>query len=62
MRVYILKESDFETLRTAIVINPERVRATRPLSDLERAAHDEAHRFFNYQICNWIDSMKRDAP
>lgn len=61
MRVYILKESDFEALRTAIVVDPARVRSTRNLSVEERRAHEEAHRFYNYQICNWIDAMKRDA-
>jgi hypothetical protein len=64
VKVYILKESDFESLRAAIVADPKRAeRGTggRTLTEEERVAYDDAYRFHNYQICNWIDAMKRDA-
>ena len=61
MKVYVLKESDFEALRAAITVDPARKRSGRMLTDQERIAHDEAHRFYNYQICNWITAMKLDA-
>jgi len=61
VRVYILKESDFEALRAALTIDPARVTSVRNLNEQQRQAHDEAHRFYNYQICNWIEAMKRDT-
>ena len=64
MKVYVLKESDFEALRTALTIDPKRAeRGTggRTLTEEERAAYEDAHRFYNYQICNWIEAMKRDT-
>jgi hypothetical protein len=62
MRVYIIKDSDFDDLTAAIDRDPqwgERGGSSQILNPEEREAHERAHRFFNYQIRVWIDAMKR---
>ena len=62
MKVYVLKEEDFERLFAAIDRDPRRGTkggSSSLMSDAEQLAHDQAHRFFNYQIRNWIDEVKR---
>lgn len=62
MKVYLLKDSDFEALTAAIDRDPrwgENGGSSQILNPEEREAHQEAHRFFNYQIRRWIDAMKR---
>lgn len=63
MRVYVLHESDFETLLAAIDRDPRwgsqggssNAGAT---DEPNLHAHEEAHAFFNYQVRGWISKMK----
>ncbi len=62
MKAYILSEEDFETLLTMIDRNPAygvKGGSSVALSDQQREANNEAHRFFNYQIRTWIDKVKK---
>lgn len=61
MKVYLLKDVDFERLLAAIDRDP--VRGLRGvnrviLSGEERELHERVHRFFNYHLRQWIDSVK----
>lgn len=63
MKVFLLKESDFEKLLLMIDRDPRNGYtggSSQVLSLDEERAHNEAHRFFNYQIRTWIDSVKGD--
>lgn len=63
MKVYILKEQDFESLLALLDRDPEYGRSggsSHPLTEKEREAHVQAHGFFNYQIRGWIAAMQRD--
>lgn len=62
MKVYILKDSDFEHLLTSIDRDPrhgERGGSSQVLSTVEEGAHDDAHRFYNYQVRTWINLVQR---
>lgn len=61
MKVYILKESDIKALLTAIDRDPSHGYnggSSVVLSQQEREAHEQAHRFYNYQVRTWIDRVK----
>ena len=63
MKVYILHESDFETLLAAIDRDPRwgsqgGSSQSNAMDESNRRAHEEAHRFFNYQLRTWIEKMK----
>lgn len=58
---YLLTDEDFEGLATLIDRDPQYGVAggsSGVLSEAEQAAHDKAHRFFNYQVRRWIARMK----
>lgn len=62
MKVYLLKDEDFEELLTAIDRDPSRGTSggsSQVLTQQQRDAHTEAHRFFNYHIRVWMDKQKR---
>ncbi len=63
MKVYILKDSDFQRLLDNVDRNFEhgmRGGSSQVLDTQERQAHNDAHRFYNYQVRNWIDSVKKE--
>jgi hypothetical protein len=60
MRVYILKDDDFEKLLAEISKDPKHGidgGSGVVLSDVEQKAHDDAHSFYNYLIRRWIDRV-----
>lgn len=62
MKVYLLKESDFDALLVAIDRDPIHGLnggSSDALGEKEREAHKKAHRFYNYQIRCWIDNVKK---
>lgn len=62
MKVYVIQDSDFEALTTALDRDPKHGPtggSSTVLTPEEQRAHDEAHRFFNYQVRTWIERMKR---
>lgn len=64
MRVYLLKESDFERLLSEISRDPRHGvdgGSSVILLGAEQQAHDEAHRFYNYLIRKWIDGVKGEG-
>jgi hypothetical protein len=64
MKVYLLKDSDFAALIAAIDRDPShgvRGGSSAVLTEGQRRAHEEAHRFFNYQVRTWIDSVKGES-
>lgn len=63
MKVYLLKDSDFERLFDAICRNPEHGYhggSSVVLSKQEKQAHHGAQRFFNYQVRCWADSVMKE--
>jgi hypothetical protein len=61
-KVYLLNDADIERLRAAIDRDPDngfKGGGSQHLSQQERDAHREAHRFFNYQVCTWIDGVTK---
>lgn len=61
MKVYLLNEADFDRLLTAIDRDPRRqISGSKgaSLTPVEQEAHDKAHRFYNYQIHTWIQSVQ----
>jgi len=61
MKVYILSDSDSELLLANIDRDPQwgtQGGSSGVLSKVEQAAHDSAHRFFNYQIRTWMNKVK----
>jgi hypothetical protein len=62
MKAYILTEKDFEDLLTAIDRDPKwgtQGGSSGVLSKAEEAAHEGAHRFYNYQLRTWINKVKQ---
>jgi hypothetical protein len=63
MKVYILRESDFEALLLAIDRDPAHGRdggSSSVYNDRDRAIYSEAHGFYNYQVRRWIDKQKSE--
>lgn len=63
MKVYILKESDFQQLLDNIDRNPEHGMqggSSQSFDKESREAYKDAHRFYNYHIRSWIDKMKEE--
>lgn len=62
MKAYILKEEDLQRLLLAIDRNPQHgqdggsSRGTPTQQQL--MIENEAHRFYNYQVRVWLDSVK----
>lgn len=62
MKVYILKDEDFEKLLAEIDRDPAHGRnggSSQVISQQEREAFLEAHRFYNYIIRKWLDDVKK---
>lgn len=62
MKVYLIKEGEIDALLALIDRDPKHGfggGSSRVLSDVEQRAHDEAHRFFNFQVRNWIAEIKK---
>lgn len=62
MKAYILKDSDFDELFAAIDRDPQwgtQGGSSGKLSPTEQAAHETAHRFFNYQLRTWAEKVRR---
>jgi hypothetical protein len=63
MKVYMLSKHDFDNLLARIDRDPSHGYdggSSNAMSEHDRRIHDEAHRFFNYQIRTWISDVQRD--
>lgn len=63
MKVYILKEEDFEKLLIQLTRDPEHGmdgNSNDVWTPEEKRIHKKVFRFFNYQVRTWIDSVKKD--
>lgn len=64
MKVYLITEKDIKALLTAIDRDPAYGKdggsCNALLTKEEREVYDEAHRFYNYQVRNWLDQIKSD--
>ena len=63
MKAYILSDKDFEDLLAAIDRDPRwgtQGGSSSVLSQVEKDAHDNAHRFYNYQLRTWINQVKNN--
>ena len=61
MRVFLLKEEDFENLLANLDRDARYGRAggsSQVLSKEEAEALKEAHAFYNYQVRTWIEHVK----
>jgi len=62
MKVYMLTQDDIDLLTTMTDRNPrhgDRGGSSQVLSKQESDAHDEAHRFYNYQVRTWIQKVTK---
>jgi hypothetical protein len=61
MKAYILSDADFEMLLSAIDRDPHwgTRGSSQTMNAEELSAHQNAHRFFNYQIRTWLDNVKK---
>jgi hypothetical protein len=60
MKVYLLKEEDFEKLILILDQDPEHSRgSSQVFSPVEKEAYAKLHRYFNYELRGWIDSVKK---
>jgi len=63
VKVYILKDSDLQRLLDNIDRNPEhglKGGSSQVFDEQEMQAYKDAHRFYNYQVRTWIDSIKEE--
>jgi hypothetical protein len=61
MKAYILSDADFEMLLSAIDRDPRwgtQGGSGQVMNEEERRVHEDAHRFFNYQIRIWLNKVK----
>lgn len=61
MKVFVLKQEDFDRLNAAIDRDPrwgQTGGSSVVLSEAEQKAHADAHRFFNYVVRTWIASVQ----
>ena len=61
MRVYLLKDSDFETLLDNLDRDPKhgyRGGSSQVFLKKKRQIYDDVHRFYNYQIRVWMGKVK----
>lgn len=61
-KTYLLTDADFDKLRLFVDRNPThgyQGGSSTVLSPIEEKAHDEAHRFYNYQVHKWINEMSQ---
>ena len=61
MRVYLLKDADFERLLAEIARDPKHGRkggSSQVLSAADKKAFEKAHSFYNYVVRVWLDSVK----
>lgn len=61
-KVFLITQDDLERLTTMVDRNPkhgERGGSSTLLSEAQERAHDEAHRFYNYQVRLWIDMVSK---
>ena len=64
MRLYVLKQRDFDNLLARIDRDPQwgnEGGSSIAITDEVRRAHESAHRFFNYQLRTWIADVQRDG-
>jgi hypothetical protein len=62
MKAYILTEKDLELLKTMIDRDPKhgyKGGSSGVISKEESEIYDEVHRFYNYQVCRWIDEISK---
>ena len=62
MKAYILSEEDMDLLLTMIDRDPAHGTqggSSAALSQKERDTYDEVHRFYNYQVRNWMTKVKK---
>jgi hypothetical protein len=60
MKVYILKDSDFEVLLDKLKL--ESVNKTECISNFEEKKKiDDIYRYFNYTVCRWMGEMKKEG-
>ena len=57
MKVFVLKDNDFEDLRNRLEL--AHLRSHDNNDTLTKIEKSDLFRSFNYQICNWIKEVKR---
>lgn len=57
MKVYILKDEDFDKLFSKLSIDNFKER--RSISKNEERIYDEAYRFYNYVLRRWMDEVNK---
>jgi hypothetical protein len=62
MKAYILTEKDLQSLKDRIDKDPRHGYggSSQILSESDTRIYEEAHRFYNYQICKWIEEIKKE--
>ena len=64
MKAYLLSQADLDRLRAMVDRDPEHgYEGGSSQCDVNdgknRMAYAEAHRFYNFQVCRWIDEVTK---
>ena len=63
MKQYVITDADIERLHQSLARDPARGREgygmQEKLTEQERSIHERAHRFYNYQICRWVNEVTK---
>ncbi len=62
-KVFLLREKDFEDLLTRIDRDPQHGSeggSSAVLTENEKRAFDQAHRFYNFHVRRWISEMREE--
>ena len=57
MKQYVITDEDIKRLHMMLAQDP--ARPANPISEQERRAHENAHRFYNYHVCTWLEEIKK---
>ena len=62
MKIYQITDKDIKALLAAIDRNPVHGMeggGSTVLNNAELEAHNKAHRFYNYQVVNWVQEISK---
>jgi hypothetical protein len=59
MKVYMVTQAEMDALRERLELTKLRHQDGRGIHDPERQDLNDMHRYFNYEICHWINEVSK---